>query len=77
MKHTRSICPACGAVFAGMRAFDAHRIGPYTSGGRRCLTPLEIQAEGMSQDARGWWMLPASKAPGTKARTTVKSVKRR
>lgn len=60
MKHTRSECAACGAVFAGVRAFDAHRVGPFIRGGRRCLTPPEMQARGMAQDARGWWMLPAS-----------------
>jgi hypothetical protein len=77
MKHTRSVCPACGATFAGVRAFDAHRVGPYIPCGRRCLTPLEMQAEGMIQDARGWWMPPAAKAPGIKARKTVNSAKRR
>jgi hypothetical protein len=33
---------------------------------RRCLTVAEIQAQGMTQNAKGWWMLPApTKAPWT------------
>ena len=27
---------------------------------RRCMTVAEIQALGMTQNAKGWWMLPAS-----------------
>jgi hypothetical protein len=59
MRHTRSECAACGAVFAGVRAFDAHRVGPYPDG-RRCLIPGEMRALGMTQDNRGWWLLPAA-----------------
>lgn len=55
MRHTRSECRACGEVFAGTRAFDAHRVGPYIRGGRRCLTPSEMLAMGMFQDKRHWW----------------------
>ncbi len=34
---------------------------------RRCMTLAEIQALGMTPNAKGWWMLPASgKAPWAK-----------
>jgi len=55
MRHTRSECGACGAVFAGVRVFDAHRVGPYIPGGRHCLTSSEMLAKGMIQDKRRWW----------------------
>jgi hypothetical protein len=58
MRYTRSECAACGVVFAGVRAFDAHRVGSYQSNTRHCLTASEMRAQGMTLDARGWWMLP-------------------
>lgn len=60
MKHTRSQCACCKQVFAGTRAFDAHRVGPYTrkQQKRRCLTRREMLLRGMTQNERGWWMLP-------------------
>lgn len=65
MKHTRSECAACGAVFAGVRAFDAHRVGSYQPKTRRCLTACELHAQGMAQDVRGWWVLSeTSTEPG-------------
>jgi hypothetical protein len=56
----KSTCPTCGAIFSSVAAFDVHRVGPYQPARRRCLTSLEMLAEGMSQDDRGWWMLPAA-----------------
>ncbi|HLI89070.1 MAG TPA: hypothetical protein VKV37_10315 [Ktedonobacteraceae bacterium] len=53
-----SQCGACNLVFVSVKAFDAHRTGPYTRGGRRCLTPSELQAKGMVQDEKGRWRLP-------------------
>lgn len=60
MKHTRSQCASCNQVFAGTRAFDAHRVGPYTrkQQRRRCLTRKEMLLRGMTQNEQGWWMLP-------------------
>lgn len=59
MKHTRSQCPTCGQVFAGTKAFDAHRVGPlgHARKKRRCLTRREMRLGGMSQNEQGWWML--------------------
>ncbi len=61
MSATISQCGACGLVFVSMKAFDAHRAGPYTRGGRRCLTQQEMRARGMAQDGKGRWMPPDSR----------------
>lgn len=60
MKHTRSQCACCKQVFAGTKAFDAHRVGPYThkQQRRRCLTRREMRLQGMIQNEQGWWMVP-------------------
>jgi hypothetical protein len=59
MKHTRSQCACCKQVFAGTRAFDAHRVGPYSrkQQKRRCLSVREMRLRGMTQNEQGWWML--------------------
>lgn len=61
MHHTRSQCPACSQIFAGTKAFDAHRVGPFTrkQKKRRCLSRKEMRLLGMTQNERGWWMLPS------------------
>lgn len=59
MRHTRSECGSCKQIFAGTRAFDAHRVGPYTrkQQKRRCLSRREMRLRGMTQNEQGWWML--------------------
>ena len=59
MHHTRSQCACCKHLFAGVRAFDAHRVGPYPRKRqkRRCLTQREMRQRGMVQNEQGWWML--------------------
>jgi hypothetical protein len=59
MKHTQSQCASCKQVFAGIRAFDAHRVGPYTrkQQKRRCLSSREMRLRGMAQNEQGWWMV--------------------
>lgn len=42
---TLNLCD-CGKNFAGMTAFDAHRVGNYQPMERRCLTTEELQALG-------------------------------
>lgn len=61
MQHTRSQCTACKQTFAGTKAFDAHRVGPYTRKRqrRRCLSRREMQLRGMTQTEQGWWILPS------------------
>ena len=63
MRHTRSQCACCQQVIAGTKAFDAHRVGPYTrkQQRRRCLTSREMRQRGMAQNEQGWWTLPAHK----------------
>lgn len=52
-----SRCSGCNQVFAGIVAFDAHRTGKYTRKHRRCLTPIEMIARGMTHNAKGWWTM--------------------
>ncbi len=61
MHHTRSQCPVCNHLFAGTKAFDAHRVGPFTrkQKKRRCLSLREMRLRGMVQNEQGWWMLPS------------------
>lgn len=47
-------CCACKAYFNSSRAFDKHRIGDV--GMRRCRTPDVMEALGMSQNAKGYWI---------------------
>lgn len=68
MKHTRSQCACCKQVFAGTKAFDAHRAGPYTrkQQRRRCLSASEMRLRGMTQNEQGWWLLQC-RASATKS----------
>lgn len=50
-------CAACGAFFRSPSAFFRHRTGPVEA--RRCLTPAEMSATGMSQNTRGLWITKA------------------
>lgn len=52
-----SRCSGCNRVFAGIVAFDAHRIGSFTQKQRRCLTPVEMSARGLTRNEKGWWMM--------------------
>jgi len=60
MQHTRSQCAVCHRTFAETKAFDAHRVGPYTRKQqlRRCLSRKEMRMCSMTQNEQGWWMLP-------------------
>ena len=66
-------CRACGHDFAGLRYFDAHRVGkheytfseglrmePPLEDGRRCLTVDEMRAMGWETNARGRWFSPTA-----------------
>lgn len=48
-------CRGCSQYFNSNRAFDKHRTGHYEHG-RRCLTPDEMIAKGMSLNAAGFWI---------------------
>ena len=52
-RGTRSECAACLEVFAGLRPFDAHRVGRHDVE-RRCLTTDEI-SRSFAKDERGYW----------------------
>ena len=63
--------PACGLIFSSLSAFDMHQVGEYSKprydatghrvigripSTRRCLSIAEMQARGMVQNEKGWWM---------------------
>ena len=60
-RGTRSECAGCLGVFAGLRPFDAHRVGRYGAD-RRCLTTEEI-SQRFSKDARGYWTSAGGEGP--------------
>ena len=64
-----NLCTACGHDFAGVAAFDRHRVGKhaftYSEGlklyppredGRRCLHETEMVERGFTTDKRGRWI---------------------
>lgn len=48
-------CTACHETFTATSSGDRHRTGSYFPDERRCLTPDEMRAKGMTQNARGHW----------------------
>lgn len=50
----RCRCGACGFYFNSIGAFDRHRAGPPTN--RRCLSPAEMVARGMTTNDTGFWV---------------------
>lgn len=51
----RNQCRGCSQYFNSITAFEKHRTGDYDHG-RRCKTPEEMIAEGMSLNAAGFWI---------------------
>ena len=54
-------CGGCGAVFKSVTSFDKHRSGDMDY--RRCLTPDEMRAAGMSVNGLGQWIASAYGGP--------------
>lgn len=65
-----NLCTTCGEDFAGVSAFDEHRIGkhaylfseglnmnPPKEDGRRCMDKDEMLAAGLQQNAQGRWFI--------------------
>jgi hypothetical protein len=59
-----NLCRACGEDFAGLSAFDRHRVGthgyrwsPDREDGRRCLIGDELLEAGMELDSKGRWRI--------------------
>ncbi|MGF6877381.1 hypothetical protein [Paraburkholderia sp. MM5477-R1] len=57
----RNQCAACGLLFNSCGAFEKHRTGTFGTGdglpaARRCLTPTEMLATGMSLNKSGFWV---------------------
>lgn len=54
----RNQCRGCNQYFNSNLAFDKHRTGHFGHN-RRCLTPDEMIAKGMSLNKRGFWVTEA------------------
>lgn len=54
-------CRGCGATFGSLKAFDAHRVGPFTA--RRCLPNAEMLGQGFRQGIDGRWRLAGATRP--------------
>lgn len=60
LTNHRCQCAGCGEYFTRTSSFDKHRTGRHANPGewlgtRRCLTPEEMEAKGMSHNADGVW----------------------
>lgn len=57
--HKPEHCLECHETFTRTKAGDKHRTGRHgvTEGPdrRRCLTPAELAAKGMTQNSKGYW----------------------
>lgn len=54
----RNQCQGCKEYFNSTFAFEKHRTGDFGKD-RRCLTPDEMTAKGMSKNAAGFWISSA------------------
>jgi hypothetical protein len=61
---SRNQCSGCLTFFNSLRAFEKHRTGKHGVD-RRCMTPDEMLAKGMSINEAGYWI--ASKMEGWKS----------
>lgn len=50
------LCRSCGVYFQSVRAFEAHRVGPWDK--RRCLTTPRMAERGLVLDPKGFWRWP-------------------
>ena len=63
-----NMCTTCGEYFNSSRAFDKHRTGQHGVD-RRCMSPDEMRAAGMTKNAGDWWITSAM-SPGMRGRFT-------
>jgi hypothetical protein len=54
----RNQCPCCSEFFNSTVAFEKHRRGDFGNeeNPRRCLTPMQMMAQGMATNADGFWV---------------------
>jgi len=55
LSRQRNQCRGCDQYFNSNKAFDKHRVGK-VGHGRRCRTPEEMMAKGMSLNKAGFWI---------------------
>lgn len=58
----------CCSSFDTERTADAHRIGEYDDGSRRCMTVEERHAKGWYQTEEGYWRSPKDDQRAQRAR---------
>ena len=67
MSRRACFCPRCFQTFASERGFNTHRTGDYRNDppdyGRRCRTPVELEARGFVLKNDGCWHSPPPAAP--------------
>jgi hypothetical protein len=60
LRGDRNECPSCGELFNSSSSFDKHRVGEFAvkegPNRRRCLTPDEMIAKGMSKVDTHFWV---------------------
>lgn len=59
LRGQRNQCSVCGEYFNSNHSFEIHRTGKFGVD-RRCLTPEEMRAKGMSLNAAEFWISAAS-----------------
>jgi hypothetical protein len=63
----RNQCGSCAEHFNSTFAFEKHRTGDFGKD-RRCLSPEEMLAKGMSKNAAGFWISSAMPADVSRSR---------
>lgn len=53
--HKPEHCPECHETFGGTYTGDLHRVGQHGVN-RHCLTPAQMEAKGLVQNSRGYWI---------------------
>ncbi len=75
----RNQCAGCGEFFNSTTAFDKHRTGPFgrASGPsqRRCMTPDEMRAIGMTRPHHGFWISEPMSAEEKRRREEAKKAR--
>ena len=63
----------CCRSFVSNKGGDAHRVGKFGDGSRRCMTDEELNEKGWIRDSHGYWSSPADIKQRARARDWYKS----
>ena len=70
LKGNRNQCGSCSEYFNSIGSFETHRTGQHGVD-RRCRTPEEMIAVGMSLNSNGFWIGEKMSEAYIKEKTTV------